>query len=274
MKARVAALVLFPWLLVACPRQNDEALTASEAQQALEESQLSTEAETVTGNTVELSANFTIGQAVEAAAQELRTFIASQLPCAEIALSAGTLTVQYGALPGNCSYRGHTYSGTQTVTVQRDDAGDVIVDHTWDQLSNGRISVTGTAQVTWSLAQGSRRVVHELVWTRLSDGRTGTGTGDRTQTALPGGIVEGIEVNGSRSWEGPRGTWDLAIDGVQMRWVDPVPQAGTYTLGSPRGKTLALAFQRQDVDTIRVTVSSGGRSFYFDVTALGITQAD
>jgi hypothetical protein len=272
MMARYLWLALLPLTLTACPRENDEALTSGEAQQALEESQLSAEAENLSGSTVEISTNFTIGQAVETAAQELRTFIVTQLPCAEVSVSAGTLSVTYGALPGVCTYHGQTYSGTHTITVQRNDAGDVLVHHAWDALANQRVSVTGTADVTWSLAQGSRRVQHELAWTRLSDGRTGTGSGDRTQTALPGGIAEGIEVNGSRTWEGARGTWDLGISGVQMRWVDPVPQAGTYTLGTPAGKSITLAFERQDGDTIRVSVSRGNRSFYFDVTSAGAIE--
>jgi len=275
MKTRLWILAPLALTLTACPRENDdEALTAAEARQALEETQLASQAETLASGTVEIATNFTIGQLVEDAAQEIRTFIESQLPCAEVTVSAGSLEVEYGAREGECTYAGQTYSGVHRIDVERNDDGDVLVHHVWDELCNQQVCVSGNADVTWSSREASRRVVHQLTWTRLSDGRTGTGSGDRMQTALAGGVLEGIEVNGSRSWEGQRGTWDLAIDGVQMRWIDPVPQAGSYTLATPADKSLTMAFERQDEDTIRVTVTSGDRGFHFDVTALGISQSD
>jgi len=269
MKARALLIAALPLALTGCPKEREEPLTQAEAQQALEESSISAEAEVLTSGTIEISTNFTIGQAVEAAAEELQAFIESQLPCAEITLSPGSLVVEYGALPGECTYHGQTYSGTHTITVQRNEEAEVVVNHEWDELSNQRLSVTGEATVTWSLADQTRHVVHELTWTRLSDGRTGTGAGDRTQRALSGGILEGIQVDGTRTWDGQAGHWDLAIDGVQMRWVDPVPQAGSYTLATPFDKSLGLAFERQDADTIEVTVTSGARHFSFLVSQAG-----
>jgi len=147
-------------------------------------------------------------------------------------------------------------------------ADDVVVSHRWEDLNDDRVTVTGTAMVTWSFADQTRRVVHELTWTRLSDGRSATGSGDRLQRSLEGGIFEGFGVDGTRAWEGESGTWTLGIDGVEMRWVDPVPQAGTYTLTTPESKTLSLGFSRVDGDTITVTISSGARSYDFDVTTL------
>lgn len=258
-------------LTTSCRKKGDDqsAMTLAEAQQALEEVSIAGEAASVTSGAVEIATSFTIGQAVEAAAQEIRDFVTSQLPCADVTLTGATLTIEYGVNPGNCTYRGHTYSGTHSITVSRNDANDIIVDHEWADLSNGRVSVTGSAEVTWSGSEQSRHVVHELNWTRLSDGRTGTGTGDRTQIALPGGITEGIQIDGNRAWEGQAGRWDLVIDGVQVRWADPVPQAGSYTLASPKDRVLSMGFERVDDNTIRVTISSGGKSFSFNVTRAG-----
>jgi len=256
-------------LVLSCKKKDTLApLTVGEAQEALEESKLSTQAEMLVGSTIEIATNFTIGQAVETAAQELRDFIASQLPCASITLSGHTLSIEYGVNPGNCTYNGHTFTGSQSITVTRNNSGDVEVDHSWTDLSNGVVSVTGTATVTWSLAQGSRHVVHELDWTRLADHKTATGSGDREQTALSGGIAEGIEVNGSRSWDEAAGTWDLAIDGVEIRWLDPVPQAGSYTLVTPAGKTLSMSFTRVNATTISVTIKNGDKEYSFDVTSV------
>jgi hypothetical protein len=272
-KARHLVFVgLIPVVFGACKKQETtqtDGLTIGEAQQAVEESALDGEAMNVTSGTIEIATSFTIGQAVENAATEIKTFIASQLPCADVTLSGATLTIEYGVNAGNCTYKGLTYTGTHTVSVKRNENSDVVVDHTWDGISNGRVSVSGTAEVTWSLANQSRHVTHELTWTRLKDGRTGTGSGDRTQTVLEGGIAEGIKVDGSRAWEGEAGRWDLAIENVEMRWIDPVPQAGAYRLATPSSKSISMSFSRVDDNTIQVTVESGGQSFHFNVTSLG-----
>ena len=277
MRVRTLLIGLLPWTLVlaGCPKdEKEDPLTWAQAKEAVEESTLSDQATSLVNGTVEISTNFTIGQAVDAAAAELREFISTQLPCAEITLQNATLAIEYGANPGNCTYNGHTYSGTHSVTVSRNDDGDVEVHHTWDALSNTKISVSGTADVTWSLQDKSRNVVHELTWTRLSDGRQGTGSGNRTQSTLEGGILEGIRVNGSRTWEGKSGRWDTAINNVEMRWVDPVPQTGSYVLSTPFDKSLSMSFERVDEDSIKVTIASGDRSFSFNVNKAGSATSD
>ncbi len=269
----VGALGVLSLGLSGCMRDksdDEQVMTRSEALEAVDESSIASQAADLTSASIEISTNFTIGSAVANAAEELRAFIATQLPCADVQLTNATLHVTYGAKPGNCIYHGNTFSGETEVTVSRNDDGGVEVDHTWTGFSNGKLKVDGTAKVTWSKAEASRRVEHSLTWTRLADGRTGTGTGDRTQKALDGGIAVGFREDGSRAWEGPKGRWDLGIAGVEMRWADPVPQAGTYTLTTPNDKSLTLSYARVDADTIKVTVASGGRSFSFDVNALGV----
>lgn len=254
-------------------KSDDEGvMTRAEALEAVDESSLASQVADLTSASVEISTNFTIGGAVKKAAEELRAFIATQLPCADVQLTDATLHVTYGAKPGNCTYRGKTFSGESEVTVRRNDEGDVEVDHAWIGFSNGTLKVDGTAKVTWSKARASRRVEHALTWTRLADGRTGTGTGDRTQEPLGEGIGVGFREDGSYTWTGPKGRWDLDVTGAEMRWVDPVPQAGRYTLTAPSDKSLVISYARVDADTIKVTVSSGGRSFSFDVNALGMTS--
>lgn len=257
-------------LLTACPKEDaDGPMTSAEARQALEESTVESQASALTSNSIEISTNFTIGKAAQAAADELRTFIQTQLPCAEITLADATLTVEYGAKPGNCTYRGQTYKGSHSVKVTKNEQAEVLVEHTWTELSNGVVKVSGTAKVTWDFADKERRVEHDLTWTRIRDGRTGRGQGNRTQKPLPGGIAEGIQVDGSRSWTGEAGRWDLSIEGVQARWQDPVPQAGTYRLASPKGRSLALSFSRVDEDTIEVSLTNGTRTFKFKVNSIG-----
>jgi hypothetical protein len=265
------ALLAIPFALSACPKE--DALSASEAQESLEEASASSQAEGLTSATVDISTNFTIGEAVEKAASDLKAFVNSQLPCAEVTLSGATLTVRYGVNPGNCVYHGHTFSGTTAITVSRDDMNDVVVDHQWTNLSNGIVELNGTAHVTWNFNDKTRHITHDLTWTHLATGRTGEGTGDRTEQPLAGGIAQGFQVDGSRSWTGQKGTWDLAIDGVQMQWTDPVPQAGTYSLSTPYKKTVTMSFNRVDSDTIKVTVAGPKHEFSFNVSKAGAIAA-
>jgi len=266
--ATIVALTATLATTSAC-RENEEPLTAGEALQALEESAVSAQASNLVSGSIEVTTDFTIGGAVEAAAEEIRTFVETQLPCAEVTLTGSKLEVEYGVNPGNCKYNGHTYSGSHTVEVEANDEGKVVVSHNWNALSNGLVSVSGDATVTWSLQNESRRIEHELHWASLTSNVEGTGFGDRTQTALNGNLFEGIEIDGSRSWSGRRGTWNLDIDTVQMRWADPVPQSGAYTLTNPDDKRMSLAFERLDDNTITVTIAGTKRSFSFDVTAAG-----
>ena len=264
---RALCLVPLAFALSACPKQ--DALTAAEAQESLQQASAASGAENLAAASVELSSSFTIGGGLEQAAAELKAFVSSQLPCADVSLSQATLSIEYGVNPGNCVFHGHTFSGSSTVTVSKNELNAVEVSHVWTNLSNGVVRLDGTAHVTWSAKDATRHVTHDLKWTELASGRTGEGTGDRTQSPLAGGISEGIEVNGSRSWTGDRGTWDLAIDAVELRWSDPVPQAGTYSLHTPYDKTVSMSFLRLDASTIQVTVAGPKHDFRFTVSKAG-----
>ncbi len=273
MNLRSIAIATFvacaPLSLLGCPA---DGLTVEEAGLALEEISIEAQASALTRGTIEISTNFTIGKAVEAAAAELQTFIESQLPCAEITLQNSKLTVEYGAKTGNCTYRGQTYSGTHTIAVSKNEEGEVIVEHVWDEMKNQLVSVTGTATVVWSFKDPTRHVTHELEWTRLSVGRKGVGSGDEVQKPLSGGLLEGFQVDGDRSWEGKSGTWDLGINNVEVRWVDPIPQAGSYELAAPNGKTASLSFSRVDEDSIEAKFITGRNEWIFVVNQLGFIE--
>ena len=267
--ARIAVACSMVAFLAGCPKQKDDGpITQAEAKAALEESTVDSQAAALTTSSVEIGTNFTIGKGVKEAAAELRDFVQSQLACAEITLVDAKLTVVYGAKPGNCTWKGHTISGSHSMTVAKTD-GVIEVDHEWNDLSNGVVKVSGTAQVTWNFDAKTRRVEHDLTWTRLRDGKTGRGTGDRTQQPLDGGLAEGIQVDGSRTWTGSNGRWDLAIEGVQMRWEDPCPEAGSYRLVSPKGRSLTLSFSRVDEDSIEVTLKNDTKEFKFVVNSIG-----
>ena len=264
------ALCAVALALVACPRdKNEDALTLAEASQALEETTLESQAQALTSDTIEISTNFTIGQAARDAAAELREFIETELPCAQLTLENATLTVDYGVEGDSCLYHGKRITGQSRVSVAKNEQEDVLVEHTWTDLSNGIVEVDGHATVTYTLDDPSRHVVHELTIVRLRDGWKLESEGDRTQRPLEGGIIEGFQVDGTRAWSSPRGDWSLSIEDVEMRWIDPVPQAGTYKLTTPKNKDLKLGFDRKDEDTISVTLAGPQREFVFDVSKTG-----
>lgn len=242
-------------------------LTREEAAEAVEEARLYSEAVTMIGTTVEMSENFSIGEAVSVSAQNLRDFYESQLPCAEVALEENTVTVAYGATGDDCEHRGMTFTGTHSVTVEVNGDNEVEVHHEWIELENGTMRVSGTADVTWTGGDDpSRRIVHDLAWERIEDGREAEGRGDRVQQPLDGDIANGLTVEGDAVWRGESGSWDLTITDVEARWVDPVPQNGKYILGTPFGRELTLEFSRSSPTSVDVVVKSGRRQFDFEVT--------
>jgi len=265
--------LLMAVVMTACPKR-DARLTLGEAQQALEESAAASQAEGLTATSVDIATSFTIGAGVERATEELSAFVRAELPCAEVSVAGSTLEIEYGANAGDCAYRGHELSGVSRISVSRNDESQVLVEHEWIELSNGIVTLVGTADVTWDFEARTRHVVHHTFWTSMRTGRQVEGEGDRLQSVLEGGLREGITVEGSRSWTGERGSWDLAIDGVELRWADPVPQAGTYSLSTPFDKVVSMSFARVDEDTIRVTVASGQQDFAFTVSKLGVVARD
>lgn len=270
MKPRSLVLKALPFVAIVCAGcpAGDE-VTSQEAQEIVEETALASQASSVAEGSIELTTSFTLGGAVENAAEEIVDFVKTELPCAEVSREGATVSITYGANGDTCTWHGAKLTGTHTVTIERAENDDVLVHHAWDHVSNGRVSVDGSADVTWSAADKSRHVVHELTWTRLSDGRTGTGSGDRLQSPLDGSWTNGIDVDGSRTWKGDAGTWTLAIHQVEWRWIDPVPESGSYVVTTPAGKQITLEFERTSETKVHVTVDGTRRDFEFDVGTAG-----
>jgi hypothetical protein len=249
-----------------------EAASADAAQEALEESAVSSQTDALLSDVVEISTHFTVGNAAAVAAAELQAFIASQLPCAAIEADAATLSIVYGGQAGDCTYHGHTFSGAQTLKIMRNAENEIAVHHDYHGFGDGHISIDGSADVVWSSTTQRRHITHAISYQILSGrfaGLGATASGDRTQTPLPDGIAEGMQIDGTRSWQDARGRFDLDIDGVQLRWLDPVPQAGVYELTTPAGASFSLTFGRKDSGSIQVSARSGTHAFVFIVSADG-----
>lgn len=242
-----------------------------ELREALDEIVVAGQAQAVENQILEITTDFTLGEAAQTIAANLRAALESQIPCSTITVEDNLVTLDFGGLDDTCVYNGQTFAGVITLEISYDEADHrALVDHTYKDLSNGTVTLNGSKLVTWD--EESRHVVSDLMV--LRDGQSVHSTSDRVMTLLDpaAGLAGGIVINGAHHWDNTRGPWDLAVDGVEIRWIDPVPQAGHYTLDTPKGKTIDLAFTRVDADTIAVTLSGGGRERIFHVTRSGQIQ--
>ena len=256
------ALLLLP--LAACDPGN---ASGTEYRMAVDESVALGQADVAQQDIVEISTSFTLGDAAQTARANIEAFIKSQAACAVVTPTGDRgLTIDFGDLADDCTYKGRTYGGV--ITIEVDVAADTtVVHHTAAAFTNGTVTLDGTADVTWTA--DSRRVVSDLRFDR--EGRETDVQGDRTQRLLDqaAGLAGGITVDGARTWQNDKGDFSLMIDGVELRPADPVPQAGTYQLTVPSGDEVTLSFTRVDDDTIEVRIAGGRRDRVFHVTRAG-----
>jgi hypothetical protein len=218
---------------------------------------------------IELTTSFTLGQGVQAAAEEIRSFVESQVPCSTVTVAPGQLSIDFGDLADTCVYRGRTYAGVVTVAIELPGEGAEVT-HTYEGFTGGRVTMDGTAVVTWDHAE--RHIVTDMAF--ATDDKTVDLHSDRTQTfsRCEGVDAVCVHVEGERHWQSPRGEWDMTIEDVDARSIDPVPEAGTYTVINPAGREIAMSFSRVDEDTIEVAITGGRRDITFHVTASGQVQ--
>jgi hypothetical protein len=253
------ALTLLAAVLAGC-----SPLTEGEAQVTVEEAQLAAEAEALVAGSVALATSFTLGGDAEASAAALGALVEAALPCAGISVDGATLRVEYGAHPGACAFGGQSYAGLQTITLEETAPDAAAVEVAFDGFHDEAVSVDGSATVTYTSAGAGRRVMGALTYTRLADGRTAMGTGERTQAPLED--LDGFEAVGTRTFHTERGAWTLTFDGARMRFADPVPEAGRYLFDTPFGERVTLRFRRAEGTTIAVVAESGSRTYDFEVT--------
>jgi hypothetical protein len=247
-------------------------MTDGEALEALGQTMKSGQGVEATSDAIEISTSFTLGGAVQDAAQDLADFWQSQAPCSVVTVAGATLTVDYGSLDDTCEWDGKTYAGITEVTVASASIGSVEVDHTWTGFTDGRVTVDGGATVLWDGSALTRDVTTDHTWTDNSTGETVDVTGHHVMGTLDGTTFfdSGITLDGDRQWTGDDGAeWTLDMTGVEARWIDPAPQAGVLTVTAPNEKQLTITFSRVDDNTIRADLEGTRRPIAFDITALG-----
>lgn len=249
--------------LAACDSagSSSTAVTFSEAEAGVEESVSASYASAAVDPVIDVTTEFTLGKAVEVAAGEIEAFAKSQIACATVTRSGAKLTIDFGAVSAGCTYKGRTYGGQAAVEVKKAATTGVELAYTFSDITDGVVTVGGTATVTYSSTATTRTVKHSLSWRYRST--TFTGTGDRTMSRLGTAPGSGVRIDGTRTWTGSRGTWKLTIAGIEAKPDDPVPQAGRYEVTTPAGKGVTMTFTRVDADSIRIEIQGTAIAWKF-----------
>lgn len=259
------AIPVLALVLAGC---DDEEMGLIEALDAMAQVNQSARGEQATAEVVEVSTEFTIGAALIDAAQAIGDFWDSQAPCTTVTLDGALVTIDYGTLEDDCVYNQHTYAGVNTVEVVSTTLGTLQVDHTWTGFTNGDVQVDGAAEVTWDGSDLSRRVVTDHTWTDVNDPSLQVDVhGDHVTAPMETGVSFwnwGFTLDGTREWTTEGETWSLVMADMELRMLDPAPQAGTVDLVAPNGKTLTILYDRVDEDTISATLMGvrGGDRVY------------
>ncbi len=263
---RAALVALLP--LVAC----SSALTRGEAAEAISELVTTARIDSASGQVLQVSTDFTIGAAVEASAQNLRDFLASQAPCSTVTVDGATVTLDFGDGADTCLWNGQSWSGIATMELVAGADDTWTVQHAWEGLTHGQEVLEGAAEVTWAPADATRTVAHDLTWTNGTE--EVVSTGDHVQAVLDpsAGWTAGLRIDGTRTWTHEGRDWELRASAIEVRAAAPVPQAGSWALTLPNGKVATLTFERQDADTIRVTLDGGVDPYVVEVSSFGVVE--
>jgi hypothetical protein len=264
---RIACWAAALQLAAACTQATDRGGASVEnAELAVHEAALTAQLDSLVADAADRFSRFDIGQGFENAAEQLKVQLNQELPCAAVTRQASTLSIVY-ALNADCNAHGRALAGQHTVRVMRNADDEVGVHHEFEDFRDSRLSLTGSADVTWSRTSRSRRVQHTLsfeVLSGTSTGVAGESQGDSTQLTLDGS-TQGVRINGLREWHSTRGLYSLDMQAIEQLFADSVPQLGAYELTLPTDDALTLAFGRIDTDNIRVTVQGAQRELSFVV---------
>lgn len=278
MRGMVAVLVLVPTFLATtgCEPLGEE-MGVVEALQTLSEVNRSGQGDAATQDVVEISTDFTIGGALADAAATIGDFWDSQVPCSTVTIEGATTTVDYGTLQDDCVFQGRTYAGVNTITVGSTTPGALEVEHTWTGFTNGDVTVDGGALVTWDGEDASRTVETDHSFTDAQDPDVVVDVrGEHVTRPLDADAPwweSGFTLDGTRTWSSDGSDWFLTMADLELRMIDPCPQAGTIEATAPSGRSLVITYARVDDDTISATLSGlrGGDRVYH-VSRLGAVE--
>ena len=272
MRNQIAYCAAALQLAAACTDAAEHGGTSVEsAELAVQEAALTSQLDAMLADAADQHSRFEIGRGLEQAAAQLQLQLNQDLPCAVVSREGNALNIVYDAAGSGCVWRGRALTGQHSVRVTRNADNEVSVHHELTNFGDQMLSLSGSADVTWSRLSKSRRVVHAVTFAALggtSAGVTGESTGDSTQQTL----TDGVRINGLREWQSSRGFYALDMQAIEQRFADSVPELGAYELTLETDDALTLAFGRIDTDNIRVTVQGAQQALSFVVGADGAVE--
>lgn len=169
-----------------------------------------------------------------------------RMSCADIALAAGVLAVDFGA---GCPVHGHTVAGAFSVTYTRTGTAATSFTLMLDDLDVDGVLTDGTVQL--SAASGTLAADATLLVTEGAVATehlfAGTMTPDQT----------GVLLDGSASRDDGAQTRDIALDAVYVVYGDCYPSAGRISLDASGQPTTLVTFDAQTPVTGEVSVKVG-----------------
>lgn len=248
-----------------------EGMSAAEMRAAVVEIVENGQVQQLENGIVEITTDFTIGDAVEAVRDHIAEVLAACGQTTVTVMDDVSIRIDFGPASDPCVHDGKSYSGVVDLVITRD--GDTVtVEHTYQDASNGTYTLHGDKTVTWSSGGGTavvRTIDSNVGWTGPNGPVDHTSQRTMTFSDFLGGPEAPIVVDGNHHWTRDGEAWDLDMNEVEFRLVDPVPQDGSYVLTVPSGKEGTLSFERIDEDTIAVHFATGLRERTFHVTKSG-----
>lgn len=198
----------------------------------------------------------------EEMAVEVTGLLGDRAPCATVtAIDPRRLVVDF---PSGCAVGARTMSGRVELSLSRARSGELVVKQEWTALSDGEVTATGTADLTWSSDTSPLHVKHDALFTS-KDGVKVEAQGDRTQVRRRQSQV--VQSTGLRSWRTDVGLYVLTMREADVRGLLPMPEAGIFQLDTPHELTLTMAFSQLG-DGVMVRVFGGHEEHRYGVFGL------
>ncbi|MDP6944105.1 MAG: hypothetical protein QF464_08155 [Myxococcota bacterium] len=278
------ALVVLSFLLASGGCVQDAEYRAA-AEAALDEASIAVQSQAIIGMFIEMAATAPSGVTPEDRATDLAANIDKLLDCGTTTVTGAEVDFVLEAL--GCELHGRAIGGTVTFDMSGDPD---TVTMTWSDLSDGGLTLSGTATVTWD-AGDTRQIEHTGTFVLNADSSTLSRVAG-SESQVPS--ADGVRVSGSRCavldsedvncWtaQGLESCAEPYVDcrtvesvSTELVWALPVPLAGAHRVtlesdGWDRRVDLSYTSERDDSVDVSTEVRNVGEdqprsTFQFEV---------
>ena len=274
MPRRFFAKALLGIIVMALPAcSGGDTLNARDVYTIVDEIDVAVRAEALVEPTVLLALDFATNATSPEAAAKLLTDGLIGAPCVQAVQRGANVSLVYSTTQYLCGTdtslsADFNLSGEQTITFRQADGETTAFDTVWKGISNGYLTVDGTAHVTTTVTAdaSSEHLVNALSWVRASDGKSGHGNDDRTAAVASTRSWQAPTLTGLRTWESDSGSWELRpVDARLQGWSTGIPFVGTFAIITPNRLALSLSVTYGATGP-RMTLTDGTHSYSFGIS--------